>query len=249
MFDFKIYKLKESKIKKNIIQIINDLVMKNFKKEFYFETKYKYTEDLRLINSKCPIFDYSNLFVDILFENNIIQNIFQTFNKNIYLNHIQFRIVYKNNESYAHWHRDTIYKNEKYDGPVPQSFKLMYYPRLFSRDNCLSLLEKSNVSYDFENKNLDCNELKKPFESYKKKNIKIIKNTNDDMLFFDTTTYHQAEMPSSNILQPRIIYIFSVNEEKVLKNLDNNNLLKYYISKCIKHNLIKNLDFNDLSIE
>ena len=66
MFDFKVYKLKESKIKKNIIQIINDLVMKNFKKEFYFETKYKYTEDLRLINSKCPIFDYSNLFVDLL---------------------------------------------------------------------------------------------------------------------------------------------------------------------------------------
>ena len=97
----------------------------------------------------------------------------------------------------------------------------------------------------FWEKNLDCNELKKKFKKYEKKYIKIIKNSNDDMLFFDTTTYHQAEMPSSNILQPRIIYIFSVNEEKVLKNLDNNNLLKYYISKCMKHNLIKNLDFND----
>lgn len=239
MFDFKIYKLKESKNKKKIIKIISDLIFRNFKKEFYFETKYGFTEDLRLNNSKCPLFDYSNLFIDILFENNIIQDIFQIFDRNIYLNHIQFRIVYKNNESYTDWHRDTIFKNPYFVGSVPQSFKLIYYPRLFSREKCLSLLEKSNVSYDFENNNLYSRELQKSFEKYEK-NIKIINNDNNNILFFDTTTYHKAEMPSNNILQPRIIYIFSINYKKVMQDLNNNNLLKYYISKCKEYDLIKN---------
>lgn len=238
MIDYKIYELKNNNTKKDFIDILKKITFKKIKENFFFEVKYGHTEDLRHINEKCAIFSYDSLFVDILFENNIIQDIFKILGKKIYLKHIQFRNAYKSEKSYAKWHRDTFVKNNEIIGPVPQSYKLMFYPKFGNREKCLSVKKKSNVPYNFYKNCLSERQLKKNFDSYDT-NIININNSNEKFLFFDTTCYHQAEMPKENMFQPRIIYIFYLSDEQVFNDNDNNKLLEYYIQKCKEFRLIK----------
>ena len=233
MFDYKIFKLKENEKKKYFLEIIKKITFKKLKEGFYFDIKYGFTEDLRKNNVKCPSFNFDTIFVDILFNQHIIHKIHKILKKPFFLDHIQFRNVYQNNNSYASWHRDTFIENNKFVGPIPQSIKLMFYPKFGIEEKCLSLKEKSNVLFDVDKKCLLKKEINKKIDSYNT-NIISINNSNDEMLLFDTTTYHNAEMPQKNMFQPRIIYVFYFDKNQLKQEHD---LYLYFKQKCINHNI------------
>lgn len=213
----------------NSIFNINNKIKENFK----LLTKYNNTYDLRKDNSLCPIFDYNNSFLQILFENNIINELEELAGKKVYLYHIQYRNAFPANFSYQQWHRDTNYRGNKIiTGSLPPPFKVIFFPKIHdNKEVALNVMPNTHLSYKNNGKHFDdykIDEFIKKHTDYNEKTVDIYPD--DKFLLFNTSLYHNAVMPKTKY-QPRIIYSFTTDKE---------NIKKYIKEKNFDSNLINN---------
>ena len=127
----------------------------NLKEGFEFKTKYPNTFDLRP-----TVYEYDDVFMDILIDNQIDQLLYKATQKDLCLTHIQLRRALQGH-SYMDWHRDTYFNNEKLIGPLPPSYKIIFYP-LHGREpepklkilkgsaKCMNLGSMPNINLDQE---------------------------------------------------------------------------------------------------
>ena len=120
---FLIMEFKDSENLKKINSIMKDLLLSDSPREgFFWESKYQNTLDLRP-----NIFEYDNVFLDILFENNIPQMMKEFLSPDITLHHISLRKSLKG-PSYMPWHRDSYFIDDELVGNLPPAHKIIFYP-------------------------------------------------------------------------------------------------------------------------
>ena len=198
------FPLKDSPVKEKFLDLIKKAKENDFDQEkFSWKTKYPGTEDFRE-----SIFDYDSCFIDILFDNNIPELIEECTNyKTVTLAHIQLRRSYPGN-SYMDWHRDNYIENGKQVGMFPPCSKLIFYPLYSEDEDCLKVIPGTHIRF-FEDKKID-SEINSKFPH------KIIKSSDHNITFFDTSIWHSALNGRDPKGSLRLIYIFA-NKKQYLE--------------------------------
>jgi len=184
-------------------ELIKNISNNNIKSGFTLEEKYKYSLDLRP-----NVFSYDEVFMNILFDNNIPGFINKATGLNLYLAHIQFRISYPSSKgSYTDWHRDThFYNNHEITGNMPPVYKLIYYPTLGRKNTRQLGIINGSHNFIFNSKLMDMlyARITKPI---------IISSDSDSFIFFNTSMLHKAINPVLGDGSVRIIYSFARKEQ------------------------------------
>lgn len=181
---------------------------KDLKDGFEFKTKYPNTFDLRP-----TVYEYDDVFVDILIDNHIDQLLHEATQKDLCLTHIQLRKAMQGH-SYMDWHRDTYFNNGKLIGPLPPSYKIIFYP-LHGRNpeprlkilkgsaKCMNLSTMPNINLDQELLRL--------------MQTDIFNSSDDEFILFDTSSMHGALVEEDEKGSFRLIYTFTPREQFTLK--------------------------------
>jgi len=102
------------------LRILND--SDELSDKFFWDSKYKNTLDLRP-----NVYDFSESFIKVLIENEILETLVKFTSLDLVLSHIQIRKSFASS-SYMDWHRDSYYINDEAVGNNPPVHKLIFYP-------------------------------------------------------------------------------------------------------------------------
>ena len=151
---------------------------------------------------------YDDVFMNILFDNNIHKMINKATGVNLYLAHIQLRIAYPSSKGgYIKWHRDThFYNNHAITGNIPPVYKLIYYPTLGEQETRQLGIINGSHNFIFNSKLMDMlyARIAKPT---------IISSDSDSFVFFNTSMLHKAINPVLDGGSVRLIYSFAREEQ------------------------------------
>jgi len=216
-------KLQDSDLKKRFLEKIKDAKLGNFDhNSFQWRQKYPHSEDFRE-----SVFRYDTSFIDILFENNIPNKIYEASNyKKLHLCHIQLRKAFPAN-SYMDWHRDSYYRQGQSIGAMPPSFKLIYYPLFETQEPCLKVLPGSHQRF-FQHEKTD-------FDINSQFPEKTIYSSDDLITLFDVSLWHSAVNGTDRTGNLRVIYSYgnpNQYESKWQNKPINKEINDYYESKC-----------------
>ena len=204
---------------KNTLKSIQD---NNIKKDWLLKEKYPGTKDLRP-----DVVNYDNIFLKILFDNNLKEKINFYTQRNLELAHIQVRVS-NEGPSYMPWHRDSYSYSEKSFGNTPPVIKLIYY--LPEQNNIpttkLQIIKSSHVCM-LNNISIK-NQLAPGFDIFDRdvclKNLECYDYQNSDLeyVLFDTSCIHNVMKSTKST---RIIYTFCTEYQFYEKfcNSDNEN--------------------------
>ena len=216
---------------------INDMNSKNISKGFLWEQKYQLTQDFRP-----TVFEYSSIFLDILFKNNIPKIVNDATQKQLFLAHIQLRRVFPG-PSYMNWHRDTYYQNSDIVGTSPPGYKIIFFPEEVeeNRSPCISVVKGSHLCQNPQQ--LDTDMIMPGFSSFDQQILRsntfeniTLKSSYNDFTFFNTSMLHAAEASTNPNGQLRLIYVFVPEEqfkEKFESKPHHKNLNKIYQERLI----------------
>jgi hypothetical protein len=216
------FELKDTDSKKRMLDKIRSAQDSDFDASKYrWESKYQHSEDFRP-----SVFGYDKSFVDVLFDNDIPQKVYEASNyRKLHLSHVQMRRVFPAN-SYMDWHRDSYYRSGKSVGPIPPPVKLIYYPLFEREEPCLKVLPGSHIRF-FEHEESDI-KINQQFGE------ETITSSDDLITLFDVSIWHSAQNgtdPNGNI---RVIYAYS-NPDQYKSNWEGNPINKeindYYESR------------------
>jgi len=195
------------------------------KSGFELEEKYKYSADLRP-----NTFEYDDVFLDILFENNIPQVIAGVTGRRLTLAHVQLRGAYPG-PSYMDWHRDTyFYKSKRHPlrkiwqgfnksltksfsttvgkpvGLVPPPHKIIFYPHLDGAQRPALRVIPGSHRRMFSDQTIDTLQTRymKPA---------IINTSNDKYLIFDISLLHGAIPDPEPRGVFRVMYSFCLDSQ------------------------------------
>lgn len=183
--------------------LINNITNDNIKSGFSLKEKYKSSLDL-----KPNVFLYDEVFMNILFDNNIHKMINKATGVNLYLVHIQLRIAYPSSKGgYIKWHRDThFYNNHTITGNIPPVYKLIHYPALDGQETRQLGIIKGSHNFIFNSKLTDMlyARIAKPI---------IISSDRSSFIFFNTSVLHKAINPVLDDGSVRLIYSFAREDQ------------------------------------
>jgi hypothetical protein len=194
------FELKDTPLKSRFLDAIRRARDSEFDStKFTWRAKYRKSADFRE-----SIFDFDPVFIDILKENNIPEEVTKATNyRKNHLCHIQLRKAFPGG-SYMDWHRDSSYTNGRPVGPLPPGYKLIYYPLFKEEEPCLKVIPGSHRRC-FEDSGRD-----------KKINLefgeKVITSSDDVITLFDISMWHAAingTDPNGNL---RLIYSYASPE-------------------------------------
>jgi hypothetical protein len=195
---------RENKTLSRLICVLEECFLGNLKSGFEFKSKYPNTFDLRP-----TVYEYDVAFVDILIENELPELIYKATQKDLCLTHIQLRKVLKGH-SYMDWHRDTYFNGGELIGPLPPSYKLIFYP-LHNRTSeprlkilrgsakCMNLGSIKGIDLDRELLNL--------------MSVDIVNSSDNEFILFDTSSLHGAFTETHDNGSFRLIYTFTPREQ------------------------------------
>ena len=206
-------------------------------KDFFWDQKYPNTQDFRP-----TVFEYDDVFVDILFKNNIPEIINQATQKQLFLTHIQLRRVFPG-PSYMNWHRDTYYQNRDISGTSPPGYKIIFFPEE-NEERAVTCIRAVKGSHNCQNISQSESDMIMPgFSSFDQQILRSgtfenisLESSYDKFMFFDTSILHAAEPSSNNSGQLRLIYVFVPEEqfiEKFSGKSHHSNLYKIYQEKLL----------------
>jgi len=176
---------------RHMLSLLHGMLKQNkLKDTFFWDAKYEGTLDLRP-----NVYDYDDVFLDFLFENNIPDKINDIIGHDLSLYHIQIRRT-NSESSYMPWHRDSYFISGKQVGKIPPTYKLIYYPMFGKDKKCqLQLLKGSHHNWFPHQKS---NEFLSPgFSHYDKQlfnvlGVEEIFSGNDEAIFFDSSMLHNV---------------------------------------------------------
>jgi hypothetical protein len=200
----------ESKSREKLNSILLDLLENNIKENFLLKQKYPGSYDLRP-----SVIDYDDSFMEILKEINVNKILREATLKDLYLFHIQVRVVDSSN-SYMDWHRDTYYYNNKKSGNFPPGHKIIYYPNFgLNHRKRLKILAGSNKTMFYDQKN--------DYQLLNYLPTAIIYDSDDEMLLFDVASMHGVIPEEEGEKSIRVIYNF-LTKEQILDSLSDDEL-------------------------
>ena len=230
--------LKPGKSLDRLHNVISEMNSKNIKNNFYWETKYQNTEDFRP-----TVFEYDQIFVDILIENNIHKIINKAAQKQLLLAHIQLRRVFPG-PSYMNWHRDTHFKSGDTVSVSPPAHKIIFFPGEFeSNVECLKIAKSSHLCMNPSQKEEDF--INPGFSSFDNQilnsemlEIDSLSESKSNALFFDTSCLHAALPSVRQSGSTRLVYLFMSEDpfnERYAAMPHHFNLNKLYQEKILKN--------------
>lgn len=175
------------------------------KENWTLKEKYPGTKDLRP-----DVVNYDNIFLKIIFENNIKEKINFYTQRSLELAHIQVRVS-DQGRSYMPWHRDSYTYAEKSFGNLPPVIKLIYYlPEEKNKSKTkLQIIKGSHVCM-LNNMSIK-NQIAPGLDVFDRdvclKNLECFNFNNDELSFllFDTSCIHNVVESTKST---RIIYTF-----------------------------------------
>ena len=177
-------------------QICHELNNKKIRQGFSFEEKYPRSSDLRP-----NVYQYDDIFLDILFENEIPTLFQNIISQDLHLSHIQLRISYPG-VSYMNWHRDTHwYYGKELVGLIPPSYKIIFYPTI--ENGPLPMLKVLPGSHN----RIFRSELVDLLQGRLLKSETIYSSPNQ-FLFFNTSILHSVNPEQNQSGSVRLIYTF-----------------------------------------
>jgi len=120
--------LKKDNTWKKLIKELKSIQDDNLKPGFQLKSKYKGAMDL-----SPNVYDYSNVFLDLLKVNEIPELLFQLTQKTNICYHIQIRKTLFGGSSYLSKHRDSFIKKGEIIGNIPPPIKIIFYPNFDNR--------------------------------------------------------------------------------------------------------------------
>ena len=162
---------------------------------FSWDEKYPGTVDLRPSAT-----EYSPSILQIIKVARIIDWIKNLSGIHVDLTHVQIRKSFPSNASYMSWHRDSYAKGKTWLGPIPPTFKLIFYPG--TTESTSPCLEISNGTHRSQ---LAVPLLDKLQPLIREKTT--LYPSLNTFMFFDSSTLHRA-VPNRHNTSIRIIYIF-----------------------------------------
>jgi hypothetical protein len=228
--------LRDSKNLQLLHRTISEINSKDIKGDFCWEEKYQNTQDLRP-----SVFEYNDIFISILFENNIPKIINDATQKQLLLTHVQLRRVLPG-PSYMNWHRDTHFSSGDIVSVCPPAYKIIFFPDIEdSGEECLRLAASSHLCMNPAQRERDF--INPGFSIFDKQllssnNFDIIsaKKSKSKMLFFDTSCLHAALPSHDEDGSLRLIYLFMPKEqfdERYASKAHHFNLNKIYQEKFL----------------
>jgi ectoine hydroxylase-related dioxygenase (phytanoyl-CoA dioxygenase family) len=220
-----------------IHKTIKEMNSSEIKNNFFWEEKYQNTHDFRP-----SVFEYDDVFIDILVKNNIHNIINEATQKQLLLTHIQLRRVFPG-PSYMNWHRDTHFKSGNVVSTCPPAYKIIFFPSLEeSNDECLKILKGSHVCM---NPSQTESEFISPgFSSFDHQILNsgllpVVSacESKSDFLFFDISCLHAAQASKKEEGSIRLVYLFMPEEqfnERYASKQIHFNLNKIYQERAFK---------------
>lgn len=197
---------KKNKSLEEITENLTSIYSGRIKDEFELISKYPGTKDLRP-----NVFDYSDAFLRVLFDNKIPQKLFELTGEKLTLAHVQVRKS-ENEKSYMPWHRDMYFIDDRIVGNIPPGHKIIFYPELPNTKNAgMHLLKGSHLCL-FQKQPADKFVL--PGCSYLDQQLFQLldtfeyKQSKDEFLIFNTSLLHGALPDAKEAGSIRLIYSF-----------------------------------------
>lgn len=190
----------EAKSKDKLNSTLLKLLEGKVEKDFFFKQKYPGSYDLRP-----SVIDYDPVFMEILKEIRADKILRAATLKDLYLFHIQIRVV-DSTYSYMDWHRDTYYYDNKKSGNFPPGHKIIYYPNFgLANSRRLKLLAGSNKTMLYDQKN--------DYQLLNYLPTDIIYDNDNEMLLFDVSSMHGVIPEKEGEKSIRLIYNFLAKEQ------------------------------------
>jgi len=123
-------RFKRSKSLERLNTVLLEINSNKIKEDFTLESKYPSTFDLRP-----NVYDYDDVLLDILFENNIPLLLKSLTGEDLTLCHVQVRRSIPSDTSYMPWHRDIYFIDDRIVGNVPPAHKIIFYPTVENESN------------------------------------------------------------------------------------------------------------------
>jgi len=177
---------------------------------FSWDSKYSNTFDLRH-----SAHEYSSLFMDILFENNIPELLVSLIGSEYTLSHIQVRKS-KKGPSYMPWHRDAYFINGDLVGNIPPAHKIIFYPKILKEEPRLEIIKGSNLCM-YQKSISDqfilpgCSQF--DAEIMKIMDKKSYSSSDSQFLLFNTSALHNVLPDSDDNGSIRVIYSFVTKDQ------------------------------------
>lgn len=187
--------------------------------DYSFEKKYSNSLDFRP-----SITNYSDVFFEILKENNI-HNILETLTgKDLYCLHTQLRKTLPG-KAYLRWHRDAYFHKSSKIGNLPPVYKIIYYPNFDGIETKQLEVSIGSQRRNINNKYLDY--LNNMFFPKKK-----IFSNKFNFILFDTTIFHKVFREENKSGSFRLIYTFGTKNQFSNYSIDSiNNYKKIVLNK------------------
>tara|TARA_R110002110_G_scaffold137526_2_gene322679 strand:+ start:1535 stop:2242 length:708 start_codon:yes stop_codon:yes gene_type:complete len=190
-----------------LLHILGECFHGNLRHGFEFKSKYPNTFDLRPI-----VYEYDDVFIDILIDNEIPELIYSATQKDLCLTHIQLRKAMKGH-SYMDWHRDTYYNGAEIIGPLPPSYKIIFYPtHNRSPELRLKILKGSSKCMNLGHMRINLDQ-----ELLNLMSIDVIESSDQGFILFDTSSLHGAFTETHDNGSFRLIYTFTPREQFMSK--------------------------------
>lgn len=216
---------KKNESHRKLLACLKEIHQKPQRQGFKWQEKYKHTEDLTP-----RVYDYDDIFLDFLFDQNIPQFLNRITGFNLMLGDIALRRFYPG-ISYMSWHRDTHFYNGRQPvGRMPSVFKIIVYPTLGDKSSVQLKVSPGSQHRIFRNKYIDRLQiLLTPTAS--------INSSDNQYLFFDSAMLHSVP---SNVLQkkPAIRLFYNFCQESQLNQFaEHESLHKRYQQRLNSNNI------------
>lgn len=205
---FMINGFKDGKNLEKINSIMKDLLFNESPKDgFFWESKYQNTLDLRP-----NIFEYDDVFLDILFENNIPQMMKEFLSPDITLHHISLRKSLKG-PSYMPWHRDSYFIDDELVGNLPPAHKIIFYPSFDGKKDKKLIICKGSNNCLFRTQPRETF-ISPGFSQYDLEILKMLplveyKSSENEYFMFNTAALHNVIPDERDEGSIRVFYHFS----------------------------------------
>ena len=206
-----------------LVKVTNEIYREDTKVNFSLKEKYPFSKDLRP-----NVYEYDDSFIDILFDNELPKKFKETLGYDLYLAHIQCRIVSPStSNSYMQWHRDTHYYNKKLCGNAPPVYKIIYYPSVNNiPEPCLQVAKGTHLRM-YTNQEQD-------FSQLYSSEIDTVASSDERYVFFNTSIMHFPVIPTVAQGNLRVVYSFC-HEFQLEKYPDQKELHEIYKQKLEKY--------------
>lgn len=183
---------------KELCDVLKTIGTQDIDSNFKLDSKYPDTYDLR----PCAI-DYSNIFIEELFNARIDELLSDICKGNMVLHHVQVRLLKSTGRSYMDWHRDTYFDEGRLGavGMFPPPVKLIFMPDLNGE-----ALPSTTIAVASHRKMEDT--LSKDLGQLHSFKIHTNRHSNNTAFVFDASALHRAEIIASGKESIRLIYSF-----------------------------------------